>query len=438
MDEIKNEPTSAKPTLRSVIDDYLQERLKAKLDKLKDGDDEKRKKLEVQYRAENWIADAARRVSQIQQVTHGIKFLHPDARGSSLYKAGNQYSDEPTVGTHSIKEAHSADVVGNAAALDVYKFLCLGVKDKTILDLAMQEDVELRSVFSDDAELGRSLMAAFSNIRKNKGAPASHQLAKQLYWPLGNKKYHLLAPLFPTALAHVIWKNIQTDRFSDQAKSARNARRADETHPNGYREYPNVVVQKFGGTKPQNISQLNAVRHGENYLLPSCPPHWHSKKVRAPLKVKTVFGTWLERRKNVSDLVHTLRDFLVRVKDVNNVRIRQKRAELVAYICDELLHFAAELHELPGGWSSDKNCRLNISEQCWLDPWRAEKDEAFATVRSKSDWQEDIRIRFANWLNARLAGPKNALHMGEAEAREWRSVLEEELNVMKKELDIHD
>lgn len=26
------------------------------------------------------------------------------------------------------------------------------------------------------------------------------------------------------------------------------------------REYPNLAVQKFGGTKPQNISQLNSER----------------------------------------------------------------------------------------------------------------------------------------------------------------------------------
>lgn len=434
MGEMDDEAVAEKPTLRSVIHNFLEERLQAKLAKLKEGEGEKREKLLDDYRIENWVADAARRVNQIQQVTHGIKFSHPDARGSNLYSSGNPHSGEILVGTHTVRENYPADVVGNAAALDVYKFLCLESDGKTVLTRAVEGDEELQSVFSADTELAQSWITAFSGILESSGAPASHKLAKQLYWPLGNEEYHLLAPLFPTSLTHIIWKKIRNDRFSEETKSARDARRAELPHPHGYREYPDLVVQQFGGTKPQNISQLNSERHGENCLLPSCPPQWQSPKIRPPLKVTTVFGRWLERRKPISELIQILHDFLVRVKEVNNVHIRRKRAELIGYICDEVINFSAELRDLPGGWSSDAACRLNMSEQYWLDPGRAKEDEHFAQEHRKGAWQEEICRRFANWLNAKLSGKDSALPMGEEESKEWRCVLDEEMKIMRREL----
>jgi hypothetical protein len=43
----------------------------------------------------------------------------------------------------------------------------------------------------------------------------------KVYWPLGEGRYHLLAPLFAIALVQVVWAGIREDRFSDEAKAAR-------------------------------------------------------------------------------------------------------------------------------------------------------------------------------------------------------------------------
>ena len=438
--------------LQAAIGNFLQERLQPKLDEIKrkeekleeDEADElrqlghKRQQLLDAYQPETWIADAARRVVQIQQVTHALKFTHPDAKGTCLNTPGNPDAGHLAVGTHTICEQHEPDVVGNAAALDVYKFLRLEVNGKTFLKRAIEGDPSLQSAFSADAKQAQSWMAAFAHITFSEGDLAAHKLSKQVYWPVVDGVYHLLAPLFPTSLVHVIWKTVREDRFSESAKAARDARKAGKSHHEGYREYPDLVVQKFGGTKPQNISQLNSERHGDNYLFPSYPPTWISERVRPPLRVKSVFDGWFGRRKRVRELTRILRDFLLNVRAVNNVRIRNKRAELVGHIRDELLQFAAELHELPGGWSLHEDCRLNPDEQCWLDPWRAEKDEAFASARGQANWQDAVCKRFANWLNARLTIPRTSLPMGEAEAREWRSVLDEELGMIRMEIDIND
>lgn len=43
----------------------------------------------AKYDYSTWLADAARRVTQIQAVTHVLKATHPDARGSSLFVEPN-------------------------------------------------------------------------------------------------------------------------------------------------------------------------------------------------------------------------------------------------------------------------------------------------------------------------------------------------------------
>ncbi len=421
--------------IRAVISDFLQQRLQPKLDKLKEGEKEKRQKLHEDYQPSTWIADAARRVRQIQQVTHALKYIHPDAKGTNLSSLGNQQAGDFLVGTHTNSEQCPPDVVGNAAALDVYKFLRLKFGGKTLLSRATENDPALQAALSDDGEQAGAWMESFASLTASKSGPSSHKLAKQIFWPVENG-YHLLAPLFPTSLVHQVWTDIREDRFSEEAKAARDARRNNQPHPHGYCEYPNIVVQKFGGTKPQNISQLNSERYGENYLLPSLPPKWKSQGVKPPLHVDSVFDDWFGRRTRVKGLVKALRGFLLSVEAVySNVHIRTKRAELVGYIVDEILLFADELRDLDDVWTLRESCKLNIHEQCWFNPMRAESDEAFSKVYQQGDWKEAVCKRFASWLTARLRDSKQPLPLDEYATNKWEADLEKELRMLRMEVD---
>lgn len=421
--------------IQAVINQFLQERLQPKLDKLKEGEDEKRQKLLDAHRPATWIADAARRVSQIQQVTHAIKYTHPDAKGTSLNSQGNATAGETLIGTHTINGRAAADVVGNAAALDVYKFLRLEVDGKSLLIRACNTDPAMESALPGNTGEAQAWMKAFAALSEPKGQPTSHKLAKQIYWPIGNGKYHLLAPLFPTTLVHGIYNGIREDRFSETAKTARQAYRDKQPHDHGFREYPYFAIQHFGGTKPQNISQLNSERHGENYLLAALPPTWKNKELKPPLRTESIFNRWLNRDR-IYHLTTTLRRFLLKVQPVNNIKIRNKRAELVALIRDELVQKVAQLQELSPGWSTHEECRLNADECFWLDPRRGRDDEGFAKARETSDWKDAICHRFGNWLNARLNTDKTP--MGMPEFQHWHSILEKELRMMREELDDHD
>ncbi|MCU7935466.1 MAG: type I-F CRISPR-associated protein Csy1 [Candidatus Thiodiazotropha sp. (ex Dulcina madagascariensis)] len=433
METPTNEPSSDSTQLRAAISQFIQERLQPKLEKLKEDDDEKRQQLLESHRPENWIADAARRVGQIQQVTHAIKYAHPDAKGTSLSSRGNDAAGETLVGTHTLKGSGASDVVGNAAALDLLKFLRLEVDGKDLLERAIAADPALAAALPGDTEQAQAWMASFAGLSEPKGTPATHKLAKQLYWPVEEDEYHLLAPLFPTSLVHRVWRTIREDRFSEAAKSAREARRNNLPHDHGIREYPDFAILNFGGTKPQNISQLNSERHGEAYLLASTPPNWQNQPPQPPLKVESIFERRFGHRRAVRRLTGTLRRFLASTRDWNNIAVRDKRDELLALIIDELLQFAAELQELSPGWSARPECALNQEECFWLDPRRVLDDEAFATLRITTNWRGPVCHRFGNWLNARLNTDKTP--MGDAEHKTWKGLLDKELRMLREALD---
>ncbi|AGA34092.1 CRISPR-associated protein, Csy1 family [Thioalkalivibrio nitratireducens DSM 14787] len=414
--------------LRNSVEAFLTARFEVKAEKLAP-DDPKYLALQQQYQRENWLADAARRVAQLQVVTHSLKAIHPDARGTNLFRPPTELPKHPEVGSHVLSSGFNEDVVGNAAALDVYKFLKVEHGGRTLLSRVLADDDELAAAFSDDLDQGREWLRAFARIVEPRGIEASHTRAKQVYWlaggdPTVDTDFHLLAPLYAASLAHVVYQTINDHRFSEEAKAARKARREGEYSETGFHEYPNLAVQKLGGTKPQNVSQLNLERHGTNYLLASLPPNWANRDLRPPLFVDSVFSrSSFGRRPGVRQVVTALKRFLA-TNPPPNVTTRQRRDKHLNKLVDELLLYAAELHTLEPGWSASPDCSLNRFEALWLDPRRADIDPDFATECENEEWVDKVSHRFGNWLNARL---QHRLPFDDAAFRFWKDSLREVL-----------
>jgi CRISPR-associated protein Csy1 len=414
-------------SLRLLIEKFLSERLMGKLEKLSP-DDPKRTELQAQFIPATWLADAARRVVQIQAVTHSLKPIHPDAKGSSLYREPGQLKASKSVGTHSLGSSFSADVVGNAAALDVYKFLKLSHQGHSLLELAVHGDTDLGAALSDKAALAQQWMAAFASLAETRGSVSSHTNAKQLYWLVGNDAhddgaYHLLAPLYPTSLVHHVYQQLQDDRFGEEAKAARAARKAGTHHARPVREYPQLAIQKLGGTKPQNISQLNSERRGDNCLLASVPPVWKSEEVRPLLRVNSLFKVY-GRRRAVAQQARSLRLFLQGVPPANEPTRRQVR-EWVQSLIDELVQFQAELLTLVPGWSQTDECLLSADQRAWLDP---EGQEPGAV--DQDDATEAVAADFARWVNTQLHDP---LPAGDPEFLYWRKLARAQFAAYERE-----
>lgn len=421
-----NTSSSVSEQLRKAIEAFFQERLEAKLKKAK-SETEKRKYIE-EFRPAVWIAAAASRVKQIQMVSHALKNSHPDAKGTSLYSAGNPEAGESCIGTHTIQDVARPDAVGNAAVLDVFKFLSLEVDGTPLWQRAKDKDPCLFAALPGSEAEKQTWIEAFAAITEPKSGPTSHTLAKQIYWPLPDGSYHLLEPLFPTSLVQRVWEVLREDRFGESSQAARGACREKRPHPHGYRDWPGLTIQKYGSTKPQNISQLNSERHGEVWLLPSHPPDWQQRRIALPLRVKSVFKMF-DRLNALKAQLEAFQDYLTKVQDCNNVRIRQGRARRMKDIIGEVLQYAAALREQPSGWSSNPDCRLPKRQCIWLDPGRARDDADLAAGRSSSDWIGDVAADFGIWINAWLK--KKHFPVGEAEFRAWRDDFEDNLRAME-------
>ena len=421
--------TGGKAGYRAAISAFLQERLQAKLDKLKP-DDPQRDEVIASFAHDVWLACAAKRVEQIQAVTHSLKPIHADARGTNLYVEPRTLPPLAELGSHALGERFVGDVVGNAAALDVYKMLKLEVNGRSLLTALLAHDADALAALHADPAQAEKLRDAFVSLTQPRAeGPSSHTLAKQLYWLTGtdacdDAHYTLLAPLYATSLAHAVHAQVQEDRFGEANKAARQARRERKVHDGVFHDYPGLAVQNMGGTKPQNISQLNSERRGMNYLLSSLPPKWKVNAQRFPTHADSVFTRYFDSRPLVRQTVKTLRRYLE--SNPNPVKdTRDHRKELVDVLVDEMVNMAAELqHALPPGWTLDdpRFSALNEDEQTWLDALRAElpEEDDFANRWLAMEWPDAIGTRFGNWLNARLEGK---LSFSDIEFRAWKKEL---------------
>jgi len=413
-------------SFRSAIAAFIAGRKEAKL---KGGEEDAESPSKFDYAT--WLADAARRVGQIQAVTHVLKATHPDARGSSLHVVPATLPAHPEVGSHLLGEGFAEDVVGNAAALDVFKFLKVEVEGRRLLAWMQADDADLRQALHDDEATAAAWMAAFRGLVRHGAAASSHTAAKQVYWlagddPMADEAYHLLQPLFSSSLAQAVHDEIQEARFGEANTAARKARREKQPWPEGYRDYPQLAVRKLGGTKPQNISQLNSERGGTNYLLASLPPRWESSRIPQLLQLDSAMErlTWVPE---VRELSQKLAAFLLSDPPANDAT-RRRREALEQALGLQLSLFASLIHaSLAPGWSRQAECRLPLCEQLWLDPERLElphrpereaEDEAFRLAYHLGDWPDQVAGRFANWLNGRLL-QAGVTALGDAEYRHW-------------------
>lgn len=419
----------SKPTPRSnrfyeVISSFINERKDAKL-KGSEGIESAAK-----YDYATWLGDAARRVAQIQAVTHVLKATHPDARGTSLHVDPQTLPQRQEIGSHLLGEQYADDIVGNAAALDVYKFLKLEVDNRRLLDWLQDNDADLLHALSPDPATATEWANAFKSLIRPAATLASHGLAKQLYWcvseePTDNAGFHLLQPLVSSSLAHSVHRDINEARFGEANKLARQARGEGKHHEIQYRDYRNLVVRKLGGTKPQNISQLNSERGGVNYLLASMPPQWQQAKFPSLLLIDTVFNRF-KWHGSVPQQLKAL-DRLLTSSPPQVKPTRTARQDLEEALGQSLAEFGLITRELyEAGWTRNPDCQLPLHEQLWLDPGRCEleprdshleEDLAFNAAYLWADWPAQVAQAFGQWLNALLR--EQGLPVGDTEQVHW-------------------
>ena len=436
----------------SLIKQYIQGRADSRLEKL-DKEYEKSKKEAAadplalaaiteahalkhaeelaRYQPRIWLSSAATRAKQISFATHPLKFTHTEAKGgSSVYAAQRDTATTRYLTTAALSKP-AIDVDGNAAALDVAGLLQLEAGGISLASMIAQNDLTALEPFAENPTQLNEWVQGLQQAMADQDI-RSHTLGKQLYVPVGENEYHLISPLFASSLAQALHQRISDSRYPDAAKEARKMRRENKFSPAVTVDYLKVAVQTFGGTKPQNVSQLNSRRGGKTFLLCCEAPTWGERLLPPAAHSNSFWNAYSRRYDSLAwRTAKALKTFLLRVVDTDsNKPIRDKRADMVDELIDILIQYAAEVQSLTehAGWSEES--KLSRSEQLWLDPNRA--DPQFQAERVAKDWQQDIANQFAAWLNAQLKDDR--LVMKDAEYHEWAKLLRNKLARLKDDL----
>jgi CRISPR-associated protein Csy1 len=422
--------------IREALQAHVTKRLGIALSKITRTDaaaENERKKQRDFYQLQPLLESGAECASQIQMATHIVKGVHPDPKvkvATNLKVDCSILPSLPLVGSHTLGAQVEVDATGNGAfnkkVYELFLLLSTPFQSHSVLALLQAGDVDAIAALSKTPQIAADIATKLAEIDTARCVqPSSHRLAKQIYWPVGSDPhdpagYHLLSPLYPASLVHRVYQTLQDDRFSDEAKAARGARKAGSWHERPVRDYPHLAIQNLGGTQPQNISHLNSVRVGENSLLASLPPVWQSADVRPVLGVASLFKVF-GHRPEARRLTQLLRRFL-EGDPASNKETRSQRDEWVEALLEELMLFTAEQQTLEPGWSTDARCELPASHCAWLDPEGA--------AETPPDLIDELAQDFANWLNHAL---RNPLPMGDAEYLHWRKQARELFKAMERE-----
>lgn len=301
---------------------------------------EKEQECEELFALKNWLPNAAKRAGQISMSTHPCTFSHPSARKNKNGYASSiiaQSKPSPDGFLRSGNLQVDPDALGNAAALDVYKFLTLILEDEKTLLQHIQDDTEFAQALlqkTDDSP--EVLKEGFLAMVATKDEAVTSSKIKQVYFPVegGNddEDYHLLSILSHSGHLFEMRQRLDRLRFSEEVKAARELRKNNLRSETGYQEIYNLTTIGFGGTKPQNISVLNTQNAGKAHLLLSTPPELSPRNVRLP--TRNFFGDVLYP-KQMQDTFQALHRLLT--ADYNNVHIRDGRDYRIQEYVDQLI-----------------------------------------------------------------------------------------------------
>ncbi|HBD9477303.1 TPA: type I-F CRISPR-associated protein Csy1, partial [Legionella pneumophila] len=150
------------------------------------------------FALENWLPNAAKRAGWMSISTHPCTFSHPSSRKNKNGYVTSIIAKAPRKADGYLRSGNvhvALDALGNAAALDVYKFLSLVTEDgKTIIEHIQQNTEVAKSLLSIKTDSYENLRVGFLEMVSSNEASITSSKIKQVYFPMGNE-YHQLSVL---------------------------------------------------------------------------------------------------------------------------------------------------------------------------------------------------------------------------------------------------
>lgn len=375
------------------------------------------KGLKEEYNTlEKFIPKVAKDIKYITLATHPCQFSHPYANQDKKYRITpivffGSYSADGYVRSGNVKSERSIDMYGSASYAPTMKFLALTMSNgKSVLDNIKEgtlEAIELLALYGDYGDMLREEFKVLMQSKNNDAHITSSKI-KQVYFPLGENKYHLLSLLTPSALVFELKNRIAT--IKNDAKNKKELIAKGET-PSSFKEIYNLVTLKYGGTQPQNISQLNTENGGISKLLYSAPPTLEDHKLRLPRKNFFLeclkFKDFKRQFEEIKKLDTVSPDFKIPLEKQRKRRDRLFK-EIVLTITEKLYAVRENIKEIPN--------TLKHAQQIWLN-----KDK---TIRAEEtdNWEYEILDDMARWITDNLRN-RCELELGDAEFTKIKSML---------------
>ncbi len=339
---------------------------------------EKKQECEQNFLLSNWLPDAAKRAGQISISSHPCTFSHPSARKNkngyvSSVIARNRAQADGFLRSGNVSV--EVDALGNAAALDVYKFLSLEMADNRSLLTHIEQESELaKGLLTQPNNDYQTLREGFLKMIDTDQESISSSKVKQVYFPVADGEYHLLSLLTHSGHLFELRQRLDALRFGEEVKQARECRKNGQFHPDGYQEIFGLTTIGFGGTKPQNISVLNNKNAGKAHLLASTPPELKPRNLRLPTSdfFKESFTAW--QAKETLEALHRLFK-----TDYNNINIRDGRDYRIQEYVDLVIHKMWQVRLFLADYQGQLPSDLKPEQKLWLYPeyeqYRLEENE---------------------------------------------------------------
>ena len=388
--------------------------LKKKLqpDMTEDQKQEVKKECEEEFSFEKWLPHAAKRAGQISISTHPCTFSHPSARKNKNGTTSSVIAKSARVTDGYLRVGNveaQADALGNAAALDVHKFLSLVTEDGNTVLEHIENDSDLgKALLSINSESYDQLKSGFMAMAQSDDKPVTSSKIKQVYFPV-ESGYHQLSILSNSGIIFELRQRIEALRFSDVVKEGREARRNNLYSENGYSEIFDVTTIGYGGTKPQNISVLNNQNAGKAHLLLSVPPILEQRDIKFP---KTDFFTQNLRYYDCKSELERL-DKIFKIEREGNIpleKIRKGRDRCLRDILDIVLQKMIAVRSVSNTQFFPEKSELKQWQKIWLCEQHQQER------RDQDDWLDALCKQVAAWIyKAYKHSVKNAVLLGEAE-----------------------
>lgn len=420
--------------LDPAITAFFDERKEGWLKKNLSPDMSEAEKMEVEkecasvFSLENWLPNAAKRARQMSISTHPCTFSHPSARKNKNGYVTSVIADAERRSDGYLRTGNTSvnmDAFGNAAALDVYKFLSIICENgKTVVE-HIQADTELAKLLLDINAVGYDdLKSGFMAMMSSDETQTTSSKIKQVYFPVGNS-YHQLSILSNSGLIFELRKRIDNLRFSEQVKEGRELRRKNAYFESGYSEIFDVATIGYGGTKPQNISVLNNQYGGKAHLLLSVPPVLQQREMRFPTKN---FFTQSLRYFDCRAFFERL-DKVFKIERDGQIplgKVRIARDRCLGDILEDILRNVMTLRVASTEQFRPEASSISSDQKIWLC-------EQYKRERVNSDdWLSSICEQIAGWIVSGYAKTvKQPVMLGEAERQFIKDYIEDNREVLK-------